>query len=279
MINVQAIKEKILKKMDREGPSLPVPIARAVELSPMFSSAILSELVNEGKLKLSKLKVGSSPLYLKPGQEQQLEKFTDNLKGAENLAFQKLKLKKIIEDEKEEPAMRVALRSIKDFAVPLRYKERIIWKYAFISNQEAQNMLSKEKPLSSPIRRESKSEKPLIKLSPKKERTKKTHRNEEFISQIKENLLSKDIEFLEELSADKKELIAKVRINSDLGKISFLLIARDKKRISEADLTVALQKALNEKMPCLFLSYGEPSRKTLDFVEANKNILKIGKLS
>ena len=99
-----------------------------------------------------------------------------------------------------------------------------------------------------------------------------------FLEEIKEFLVAKDIEFLGEMQISKKEIIAKARINSDIGKITLLLIAKDKKRIVESDLMMAYQKALHEKMPCLFISRGEPSKSTKDFIEKHKNLLKIEKL-
>jgi hypothetical protein len=143
MINVEEIKSKILKILDLKGPSLPLQIAKATEISPIFASAILSEMVGERKVKMSKLKFGSTPLYLIPGQEQKLEAFAnENLSKVEKLAYNKLKDEKIIDDITQEPSIRVALRSINDFATPIRYQDKIIWKYAFISNEEARQILS-----------------------------------------------------------------------------------------------------------------------------------------
>ena len=94
MIDVEQVKQKILKILRIKGPSLPVPISREIEMSPMFASAILAELVGEGRINLSNLKVGSSPLYLLPEQEQKLESFAEsNLGGFEKQAYLKLKQK------------------------------------------------------------------------------------------------------------------------------------------------------------------------------------------
>jgi hypothetical protein len=68
--------------------------------------------------------------------------------------------------------------------------------------------------------------------------------------------------------------LAIVRINSDLGKISLLLIAKDKKKMNLADLTMAYQKALSYKMPCYLLSRERPSKTTDSFTEEHKNLLK-----
>jgi hypothetical protein len=297
MIDVQKVKSKILNILEQKGPSLPIHLSRGVELSPVFTSAILSELVNERRIKLSNLRVGSSPLYLLPGHEEKLEAFSSDLTGMEKTAFLKLKQAKIIEDEKEEPAIRVALRSIKDFSIPIKINEKLLWKYAFLSNEELNKIVNqrfsrhpkkteiakKPEPIPQTKPQEAsepqKSEEPLITLKPKTPRIQKPNQKaQEFLQEVKNFLLKKDIEFLKELSLDKKELSAKVRINSDLGKISLLLIAKDKKRANIADLTMAYQKALLEKLPCLFLSKGDPASTTKDFLEQHNNLLKIAKI-
>ena len=92
MLNIEETKQKILEILKQKGPSLPVPISREIKLSPTFTSAILSELSNEKKVKLSNMKIGSSPLYLIPGDEKKLENHAEqNLTGPEKSAFLRLK--------------------------------------------------------------------------------------------------------------------------------------------------------------------------------------------
>src|SRR3989338_1197444 len=119
MYTVNRTKELILAFLKARGPSLPVHIARDVKTQPLFAAAFLSELYNEGKIKMSSLKIGSSSLYYLPGQESQLENFTDFLNQREKEALSLLKKEKFLDDEKLEPVVRVALRSsnMKDFTV------------------------------------------------------------------------------------------------------------------------------------------------------------------
>ncbi|MEJ2267485.1 MAG: hypothetical protein P8X70_00190 [Nanoarchaeota archaeon] len=140
------IKNKIILTLQRRGPSLPVHIARETGLSMLFASAFLSELLSEGKIKISNMKVGNSPIYFINGQEPSLEKFSHHLKSKEKEAFSKLKEKKILKDKKQEPAIRVALRTIKDFAIPFEKDREIFWKY-FIHNEKErlEEVNSKEK--------------------------------------------------------------------------------------------------------------------------------------
>src|SRR4030042_1495973 len=114
------LKEKIISFIQLRGPSLPVHIAKETGLSILFASAFLSELFNEKRINISNLKVGSSPLYFISGQEPQLENFSKYIKSKEKEAFLLLKEKRILKDSELHPAIRVALREIRDFAIPFK---------------------------------------------------------------------------------------------------------------------------------------------------------------
>jgi len=134
-------KEGILSTIRLRGPSLPVQVAKAIQVSPLFASAFLSELKSEDKVKISNMRVGSSPLYYLKGQEHLLENFTMHLNQRENEAFMLLKEKAVLLDEKQEPVVRVAMRAIKDFAVPLKIRidgeSKLFWKHFLVSDEDA----------------------------------------------------------------------------------------------------------------------------------------------
>jgi hypothetical protein len=84
--------------------------------------------------------------FMYEGKEEFLcAEHIENLKSVEKDAYLKLKKNKIIRDEEEEPAIRVALRNIKDFATPLKFQDKIIWKYAFTPNEEIESILNPTK--------------------------------------------------------------------------------------------------------------------------------------
>ena len=62
MQNPLEIKQKILRTFRTRGPSLPVHIAKEINMSILFASAFLSELLSEKELKLSNMIVGSTPI-------------------------------------------------------------------------------------------------------------------------------------------------------------------------------------------------------------------------
>lgn len=313
-------KEAILNVINANGPSLPVQIARQTNLSLLFASAYLSELYNERKVKMSHMKVGSSPLYYFQGQEHLLENFIQYLNNKEKEAFTLLKNQRILDDEKMEPAIRVALRAIKDFAVPIRVKlgndSRLFWKHHLISDDEIRNLpqsavahkkeqkpekddKEKQKTLTEkakPVVQEKEivlPEKPNPNIEqlkqnieeiaqaiekPKKERKKKVAEESKFAKNIKEYLSSREIEILSPLEEKKNSFIAKVRLDIPFGKQEYYLVSKDKKKISEEDIIIALQKSQEEKMPLLLMAPGEIDKKALDYYKNWRNLIKFEKV-
>ena len=280
-------KEKIISIIRERGPSYPGKIAKETRISPLFVSAFLAELVSDRKLKISNMKIGSSPVYFIIGQENQLENFIEHLNSKEKEAFQLLKDSQILDDEKQSPAIRVALRKIKDFSIPLNVRingeKKLFWKFFSLSEEETktkiQNSLNRKEKSVYGKEKKFEKEKPaeeLIKLeekSIKKIPEKKPDKNE-FSNLIKNYLSEKDIEILEEISSKKKELISKVRIDTLFGKQEFLMIAKDKKKINTNDLTIALQNSQTEKMLSLVFSPGELDKKAKEYLKDWKNLIK-----
>jgi len=137
--------EKILQLINSNGPVLPVQVAKTIGSNILMASAHLSELVSRKKLRVSRIKVGGSPLYYLLGQESKLENFSDNLNEKEKEAFDLLKQKKVVKDISIEPAHRVALRQLKDFAFPLdvtyNNTKELFWKWHSTTPEETNNLI------------------------------------------------------------------------------------------------------------------------------------------
>jgi len=278
------IKEKILFTLKRRGPCLPVHIAGEIETSILFASAFLSELVSEKKIRMSYMKVGSSPIYFIPGQEYLLEKFSQYLKNKERDAFELLKSNKFLVDSKQDPAIRVALRAIRDFAIPFKQGEEIIWRYFTIPESEFKRpVMQREKPKIEKqkelgIFNEEKKEKPVKKVIVKKTVKKTTasqKKNEKFFNKVKEFLAERSIGISDIEGFSKTNLILKIVD----GGIEKLLVAYNKKRIAEADLLKAHKKASEYKLPYIILSLGNPPKKLENLIKAVRNLSGIDKLN
>jgi len=322
-------KEKIVQAIKTKGPSLPVHIASATGLNSIFAGAFLSELFADKTIKISHMKVGGSPLYYLPGQEELLESYFQHLNSKEKEAFLLLKDKQLLEDAALEPAIRVALRNLKDFAYPIapivEDKKVLFWRFHSTPEEQAKEEIEKiitrynEKPIEKEhkekteehkvhdVRQEiEKKQELLVKTEeikelkveeaekPKKHKQKKIIEKEitlldiperpkieqksiekpEFVNQILKFLETENIELLEEREFKKKDYLGIVRINSDLGKIKFLLVAKQKKSISDSDLIQALEKIQAEKLPILFIAPGILNKKAKEYQEKYSSLIK-----
>lgn len=300
------IKNKILAIIRRKGPSLPVHISGEIDMSILFTSAFLSELLSDKAIKISHMRVGGSPVYFISGQEPLLEKYIQYLKSKEKEAVTLLQEKKFLKDSEQEPAIRVALRSIKDFAMPFKKDEEIFWRYFKVSESEIKDMFEKEieeeveedveeekeieeiekpKPKKrSVVKVKKKSlggrgvpsrigngltprEKPLLKLKEPKKKSRISKVNENFFDKIKEFLSEKNIPISDIVSFSRKDVILKIKDDEEK-----LLVAYNKKRITESDITKAYKKASELNLPYLILSLGEPTKKLNDFIKAIENL-------
>jgi len=309
------IKERILFTLKRRGPCLPVHIASEIETSILFASAFLSELFSEKKIKMSYMRVGSSSIYFIPGQEYLLEKFAHYLKSKEKDAFELLRNHRFLADSKQDPAIRVALRSIRDFAIPFKEGEEIVWKYytekghlpilpkpiihkpepkiekpfnggieeaespieeiidgkpSNENNQKELDIFSEEKeePIKKMVR------KTLVRKTPKKTSAFEK-KNEKFFNKVKEFLTEKAIGISGIEGFSKTDLILKI-IDGGVEKI---LIAYNKKRITETDLLKAHKKASEYNLSYIILSLGDIPKKLENFIEAARNLSGIDKLN
>lgn len=303
------IKEKIIFALRQRGPCLPVHIANELKTSILFASAFLSELVSEKKIIMSHMRVGSSPLYFLSGQEHALERFAHYLKSKEKDAFSLLKEKEILEDANQEPAIRVALRAIRDFAIPFQRNERLFWRYYLSQEREIKSespkpeikrtdsveknndIKNKQDSTEEQVENENKSkEKPLnifekeesVKEIPKKTFAKKPSRkssatqkkNEKFFNKVKEFLAEKSIGISDIEGFSKTDLILKV-IDNGVEKV---LVAYNKKRITEVDLLKAYKKASEENLPYRILSLGEVPKKLQNLMQALEKLSAIDKI-
>ena len=279
------LKERIIFIFKKRGPSLPVHIASETGLSMLFASAFLSELLSEKKIKLSFMKVGSSPIYLLHGQESMLEKFSPHLKSKEKEAFELLKRKKFLKDEEQVPAIRIALREIRDFAIAFKKDEKIFWRYFTIPENKFE--FPKIKPIEKSSQSENKKKPEEIsskqelnifdkqkttKTLTKKRTTKKN--NDKFFNKVKELLFKKSIEILDIENFSKNDLILRIKTKGE----EKLLVAYNKRRINEADIIKAHKKATEFNLKYIILSLGEPLKKIDNLIKAIKNLSEIEKI-
>jgi len=290
------IKEEILQFMRGKGPVLPVEIGKHINSNILMASAHLSELSSNGKVKVSNVKVGGSPLYYLPGQEVQLQKFADNLHEKEKRAYDLLFQRKILRDKELEPLTRVVLRAIKDYAIPLQVNYRgeseIFWRWYLLTNKEAEELIKplfkeQEKTVEKPIEKEilkkieqseKKIEKPVEKIRAAKKETKpKTDKNiflmnvSNYFNKNKVTILSK-----EAIRSSETDFI--IQVPSAVGNLEYYCKAKNKKTINDSDLASAFVQGQLKKLPVLLLTNGELTKRAKEMLEKDfrgMNILKI----
>jgi len=138
-------REKLLSIVKEKGPLLPAQLNKEMHTNVLFASAMLSEMVDQKKIRLTSMKVGGSPLYYCEGQEPALEEYANKMPETDYNAFLLLKRSKILKDKEQDPQTRVSLRQINDFAVPLEVTVNshadLFWKYYLLPDAEAEGLI------------------------------------------------------------------------------------------------------------------------------------------
>jgi len=308
-------REEVINFIKRYGPSVPNEIRKKFGVDNFIMGAVLSELSERNLLKITNIKMGSSPFYYLEGQEEQLENLTQYLNPKDQETAQWLKKVKVAEDTTLDTLKRVSLRKLPDFAKQLKARmgdgtEILFWRYYLYSEEQAINYLKNggeepktETPIEEvlPVKEEihhevqSKlvEEIPLVNLSEENlvEQTASDLNLKESISkQIqsskesypepefpKTKFYEKVILFFREnhIFVIKQDEVAKgeyeflIKFPSAIGNIVLLVRAKDKKKLTEADVAPALLAAKMLDVSCLLLVTGEFTKK------AQKDIQKL----
>ncbi|MEM4268174.1 MAG: hypothetical protein QXK37_05080 [Candidatus Woesearchaeota archaeon] len=139
------IAEKVLQLVREKGPLVPTKLTGDLGQPTIIIGAILSDLASTGKIKVSALKVGGSPLYYTSEQASRLQEFTKYLNEKDQQSVELLRKKGIMRESELTPLQRVSLRNIKDFAYPLEVvtgeTKEIFWKWYLLSDMEAEKMV------------------------------------------------------------------------------------------------------------------------------------------
>jgi len=291
--NIKELKDQILEIVKKEGPILPSQIAQKVVSNVLFTSAILSDLVRQNMIKITKAKIGSSPLYYVKGQEAKLESLYKHLGEQPRKAFDLLKEKKVLRDKTLESWQRVAVREIKDFAIMLTVnygdEKEMFWRWYRASEEDAKqkivDILKKEVPAKKE-EKEEKVEEKKEKVEEKKEKVeekkedkppeeapeetpKKAEKIDEFYGLINTYFTENRIIVIEEKPIRKNtEYEFVIEIPSTLGNLKYFVKAKNKKKINDAELNMSYSLGEKKKLPTIFVSTGELTKKAEKYLDA-----------
>ena len=103
---------------------------------------------------------------------------------------------------------------------------------------------------------------------------------DDFLNSILNLFSEKNIEILsKEIIKNNSEIEFKILLPSPLGKILYFVVAKNKKRCSDADLAQAYVKAEMNKLPVLFLHSGDLTKKAISMLKNEFKIITTYKLN
>ncbi len=238
---------EIISFLKFNGPSLPVEIGKITNYNTYIMNAILNELVEKGIIKKSKRKIGDSFLYFLPGQEEKArERLATSLNIAEKKILEKFKALGQLKLSELTAHERAYINKLLDFLIVKKTDNNYIIQY--YNYKPINKKLNIEiKPTYNELVKQSKNE--LVKQS--KEQSK-----ENFIEKVKE-IISNIGEVIEikKIKNNEYTIIAKV------GMFKTLIKAKNKKSISESDLSNLYLEGINKKMPTILITNGKISKK------------------
>ncbi len=139
--------ERIMTFIRAVGPTIPSKVAKQINTQILLASAHLSDLSAQGKVKISSLKVGGTPLYYLPGQESQLYGFAaGNLNPKDFQVLELLRDRKVLREKDLDLLSKVALRNLKDFAMPMQVttqdRTELFWRWHTLSDEELKTRIA-----------------------------------------------------------------------------------------------------------------------------------------
>ncbi|MBN1502672.1 hypothetical protein JW930_03945 [Candidatus Woesearchaeota archaeon] len=278
-------KDKVLEIVKNNGPVIPRDIMKRLGTDTFIIGAVLSQLKDSNAIKVSHTKIGGSPFYYAPGQEQKLQQLYEHLHDKEKKAYDILKKSNILQDSKQSPVIRVALRNIKDFAklleVNLGGRRELFWKWYLLPNIEAESLIRQQIIKYLPEREEIREEvpvkqKPIVKQQEaksdiqrtdkkpveKREVSKKAEPEDDFLKHVKTYFNNKEIEIVEERQIKKnREFDFVIKLPTAAGKHTYYCKAKKKKKYNEGDLSTAYVSGETKKLSVLFIATGKLTKR------------------
>ena len=294
-------KEEILKIVQMRGPIIPNELKKIIKAGDtILLGAVLAELKEAGKVKVSNTKVGSSPAYYSPGTEPRLQNLMKHLNEKDRKTAEYLREKKILKDSELSPLVRVSLRNIKDFAKPLEVSIKgqieIYWKWYLVPTKEAEQMIlhmvrpvtrapvkkievAKEETRKEEVKKEIKPKPVIVAEAIKKEAREEMQKElgmpreelekekDPFFKKALSYFTQNDIEILEYKIIRKKSDIEYIlAVPSRIGSQEYYCKAKKKKKTNDGDLSSAYIQGQAKKLPVIFITTGELTKKAKEML-------------
>jgi len=255
--------EKILALIQANGPMLPVEIASKTDMNSFLAKAYMEELAQQGKLIVGD-KIGSTPLFLAPGQEarasERVKELLDttrtvgghvgkDLDMSPEAVTKREQFKKHFEKTLSEPEpKKKVITWEKPKVEPKEWKEPVkeSWKPIEPVKERLVKLFTPktvEKPVrSAPVYKPKKVPKVTV---------------GEYVSKVKRLFTSGQAKLVEEISEKKKKGKFIVDFPSSIGAIRYYVTVYEKKSINKSDIALAYTEASNRKLPALLITNGK----------------------
>ena len=280
--NATDYRERILRFIRSHGPSVPNEIRREIGKDNLIASAMLSELSSNKNVRVSHLKVGSSPLYYLPGQESQLLRFSEYLHVREREALEYLRQEVVVRDVDLAPVQRVSMRELKDFAEPITVQlyglEELFWKWYLAKNEDivekvrqlmpapqvkVESVVAQQEPEVLPEKKQEKQKEPKQKKGAGKQ-AQLSPEDDRFYQKVRAYCQEKGLAIRSaEIVKKNAELDLVVEVPSAVGTLTYFCKAKAKALCTDNDLALAMMEAQERNLPALLLTTGKVSAKAL----------------
>ncbi len=306
--------DKIMAMVREKGPVLPIEVASYIGKDSFMAKVMLRELVDEGRLKASEEQVGSSYVYFLPGQEnaasakinellksseKRVKHFSDKpisddpdiLKKREEFAK---RFEHAMKDEPKEPK-RQAARPPEPLSVPSESRPFII------SAPEPKPILTQKfmefpKPVPRPPELTKRASAPIVKvveraapprLAPMPKNISVSRiitsapakKSVDFVELASTYLRGSHAEILETTTVKKgKEANLIANIPSSIGTVRFFVKIKSKKKVNEADLSMAYTEGMQHRLPVFFLTDGNMTGVAKELADRLEGYLKVKSL-
>lgn len=276
-------RQKILS-LTRSAPVLPTQVAKSLGIDSLMSGAMLSEMVSKGLLRVSRLKVGGSPVYYAPDHPEHLKEFMSHLNEKDRKTAALLEEKGVLRDRDQDPVVRVGLQNLRDFAVPLTVQyggqEELFYQWFLLSEEAARERIrelidTQEKKLAPKIEVPAKlpDNLPSEPRSPPPKPTQKPRQDSDIVLSAESFFAENDIRVVDKTVLKKNDIDFLVDLPSPVGPLRYFCKVRGKKRVADADLSNAYVQGQLKKLPVLFLTSGELAKSARELLPQLKGLV------
>lgn len=291
-------RQRILS-LARSEPVLPTQVAKNLGIDSLMAGAMLSEMVSKGIIKVSSLKVGGSPVYYAPEAASKLLDFTSSLNEKDQRTVKLLESERVLRESDQDPLVRVSLKNVKDFALPLTVsydgKEELFYKWFLLSDADAEKRIRDVlEPKSAPDVQKGAPEESSLEPAPEplksgpdkpvpEPRTSEPKagrpdsRPKKVIGEIAPVVESffrnNDIYVVERNVVRKDDVEYVVELPSPVGSLAYFCKVKGKKRVNDSDLSSAYVQGQLKKLPILFLIQGDLTKAAQELLPKLKGMV------